>query len=630
MEKGSELFWACDFMSNRDLEVSPKCSRSDAAVQRRNIEIGPFGHCVANTRMAFRSTFRLLGYLKRHWPYVIASVIAILVLSGLDNITPLVIMSAIDNIVSNQALSNLLVYGAIFAGVALVKGVVRFLSQYGNQYVSNRLAFELRNDLFKALQSQSFTFYDKARTGQLLARLTSDVDEIRWSFGMMIPATSSMLVTFVMAIVIMLSLDFTISLYSLAILPILIVLVLRFAYVTGPLFMEIRKAVGNLSEVVQENLSGVKVVRAFSAEEQEMEKYNLSANHLLDLSLRVDRARAIYMPMTSLVVGAASGFIILFGGLQVIQGTITLGSMVALISYLSMVAGPIRMMGFWIEGIRRALAGANRIFEILDAPVAIKEREGASEVKETAGRVSFQNVTFQYANHPTLVDVSFEVRPGERIAVVGKTGSGKTTILNLIPRFYDVNSGKITIDGIDVRDIKIDSLRRIVGVVPQEAFIFPTSIRDNITLGDKSFTQDQVETAAKAAQIHDFIISLPEGYDTLVGERGVTLSGGQRQRLSTARAILRSPSIVLLDDSTSQVDVATEKQIDRALESLLKDRTSFIITNRISTAAKSDRVILLDTGRVIATDTHENLLKKNELYEEIFRSQIVEGMGRAE
>lgn len=580
--------------------------------------------------MAFRNIIRLLGYLKRYWPYVIASVIAILALSGLDNLTPLVIMSAIDNMVSNQAFSDLLMYGAVFVGVASIRGVIRFLTQYGNQYVSNRLAFDLRNDLFKALQSQSFTFYDKARTGQLMARLTSDVDEIRWSFGMMIPATSNMLVTFAMAIVIMLSLDFTVSIYSMAIFPFLIILVVRFANLTGPLFTEIRKGVGNLSAVVQENLSGVKIVRAFSAEEQETAKFDLNAERLLDLSLQVDRARAIYMPMISLVVGAGSAFIILFGGLQVIQGMITLGSMVALVSYLNMVAGPIRMMGFWIEGIRRALAGANRIFEILDAPVAITERQGASDIGETDGRVSFQNVTFQYADHPTLIDVSFDAKSGEKIAVVGRTGSGKTTILNLIPRFYDVNSGKITIDGVDVRDIKIDSLRRIVGVVPQEPFIFPTSIRDNITLGDKSFTQDQVEAAAKAAQIHDFIVSLPEGYDSLVGERGVTLSGGQRQRLSIARAILRSLGIVLLDDSTSQVDVATEKQIDKALDSLLRNRTSFIITNRISTAAKSDRVILLDMGKVIAIDTHENLLKKNELYREIFRSQIAEVLGGTE
>ncbi len=580
--------------------------------------------------MAFRNIIRLLGYLKRYWPYVIASVIAILALSGLDNLTPLVIMSAIDNMVSNQVFSDLLMYGAVFVGVASIRGVIRFLTQYGNQYVSNRLAFDLRNDLFKALQSQSFTFYDKARTGQLMARLTSDVDEIRWSFGMMIPATSNMLVTFAMAIVIMLSLDFTVSIYSMAIFPILIILVVRFANLTGPLFTEIRKGVGNLSAVVQENLSGVKIVRAFSAEEQETAKFDLNAERLLDLSLQVDRARAIYMPMISLVVGAGSAFIILFGGLQVIQGMITLGSMVALVSYLNMVAGPIRMMGFWIEGIRRALAGANRIFEILDAPVAITERQGASDIGETDGRVSFQNVTFQYADHPTLIDVSFDAKSGEKIAVVGRTGSGKTTILNLIPRFYDVNSGKITIDGVDVRDIKIDSLRRIVGVVPQEPFIFPTSIRDNITLGDKSFTQDQVEAAAKAAQIHDFIVSLPEGYDSLVGERGVTLSGGQRQRLSIARAILRSLGIVLLDDSTSQVDVATEKQIDKALDSLLRNRTSFIITNRISTAAKSDRVILLDMGKVIAIDTHENLLKKNELYREIFRSQIAEVLGGTE
>ena len=567
---------------------------------------------------------RLLGYLKKYWPYVLASMFALVLLSAMDNLTPLIMKWIIDNLVSGEMFVNIVYYSILFIVVTILKSIIRFLTQYGNQFISNRLALDLRNDIFRALQAQSFTFYDKVRTGQLMARLTSDVDEIRWSLGMMLPFFATNLITFSMAVVLMLSLDPSISLYSFLMVPVLLLLVIRFANITGPLFSEIRKSVGNLSAVVQENLTGVKVVRAFSAESQEIGKFDKNVDGLLGLSLKVDGMRATYMPAVSFVVGATTSFVILMGGWQVIQGNISLGSLVALTTYLKMIAGPIRMVGFWIEGVRRSLAGANRIFEILDAPVAIKEKPNAIEVKDADGHVIFENVSFQYGDNPTLIDVSLEVRPGERVAVVGRTGSGKTTVLNLIPRFYDVSSGRVLIDGIDVRDFKISSLRRMVGIVQQEPFIFPTSIRDNITLGDKSFTQDEVEHVAKVAQIHEFIISLPNGYDTLVGERGVTLSGGQRQRISIARALLRSPKIVLLDDSTSQVDVATEKEIDQALEPLLGNRTAFVITNRISTAVKADRVIVLDKGKIVATGTHEQLLQSNELYREIFSSQIIE------
>jgi len=574
--------------------------------------------------MASHNFMRLLGYLKKYWPYVLASMFALVLLSAMDNLTPLIMKWIIDNLVSGEMFVNIVYYSILFIVVTILKSIIRFLTQYGNQFISNRLALDLRNDIFRALQAQSFTFYDKVRTGQLMARLTSDVDEIRWSLGMMLPFFATNLITFSMAVVLMLSLDPSISLYSFLMVPVLLLLVIRFANITGPLFSEIRKSVGNLSAVVQENLTGVKVVRAFSAESQEIGKFDKNVDGLLGLSLKVDGMRATYMPAVSFVVGATTSFVILMGGWQVIQGNISLGSLVALTTYLKMIAGPIRMVGFWIEGVRRSLAGANRIFEILDAPVAIKEKPNAIEVKDADGHVIFENVSFQYGDNPTLIDVSLEVRPGERVAVVGRTGSGKTTVLNLIPRFYDVSSGRVLIDGIDVRDFKISSLRRMVGIVQQEPFIFPTSIRDNITLGDKSFTQDEVEHVAKVAQIHEFIISLPNGYDTLVGERGVTLSGGQRQRISIARALLRSPKIVLLDDSTSQVDVATEKEIDQALEPLLGNRTAFVITNRISTAVKADRVIVLDKGKIVATGTHEQLLQSNELYREIFSSQIIE------
>jgi ATP-binding cassette subfamily B protein len=572
----------------------------------------------------WETLFRLASYVRRYWPHVLLSTALIVVSSVTDSASPYVVKMILDAATSLAEPSAILFYVGVLLGLAIVRSLAWFVGTYVNSFVSNKVGFDLRRDLFRALQSQSFTFYDKVRTGQLLSRLTSDVDEITGLVGFMAPFLLTGFLSFVISVFMMMLIDVQLSFVSMASIPVILIIATSFSSVIGPLYATIRRTVGHLSSVAQENLVGVKTVRSLASGQKELMKFDKVANELLDLSLKADKLRAESFPLMTLVIGLNTAALMWFGGQAAISGTVTIGSLVALVTYLSMVTGPIRMVGFMLDQTKRAMAGGARVFEVIDTEVAIVERPDAVDLKSARGEVEFQSVGFRYADHPTVEDVSFRVSPGERVAVVGSTGSGKTTILNLIPRFYDVTSGRVLVDGIDVRDLTISSLRKVIGVVPQEPFLFPTSMRDNITLGDKSYSDEQVIEAAKAARIFDFISSLPKGLDTTVGEMGVTLSGGQRQRISIARAILKDPRIVLLDDSTSSVDVATEKEIEEAMDSLLSGRTTFVITHRLATASRADKVVVMDRGRVVAIGRHDDLLRSSELYRNLFKDQIVE------
>jgi len=573
----------------------------------------------------WETLFRVGGYVKRYWHHVLLSTALIVVSSASDSASPYVTKMILDVATSAGQLSTILFYVGILLGLALLRSVAWFVGTYVNSFVSNKVAFDIRKDLFRALQSQSFTFYDKVRTGQLMSRLTSDVDEVTALVGFMAPFLLTGLLSFVLSVFMMTFIDVRLSLVSMASVPIILAIATLFSSVIGPLYATIRKTVGHLSSVAQENLVGVKTIRSLASGQKELSKFGAVAGELFDLSVRADRLRAESFPLMTLVIGLNTTALMWFGGQEAMFGSITIGSLVALVTYLSMVAGPVRMVGFMLDQVRRAAAGGTRVFEVIDTEIAVVEKPDSVALGSARGDVEFQSVGFRYSDRPTVEDVSLRAMPGEKVAVVGSTGSGKTTILNLIPRFYDATSGRVLVDGVDVRDLKIASLRKVISVVPQEPFLFPTSLRDNMTLGDKSYTDEQVIEASKAARIYDFISSLPKGLDTTVAEMGATLSGGQRQRISIARGILKDPRIVLLDDSTSSVDVATEREIEEAMSSLLKGRTTFVITHRLATASRADKVVVMDNGRVVAIGRHKDLLKNSEFYRNMFKDQIREG-----
>jgi ATP-binding cassette subfamily B protein len=403
------------------------------------------------------------------------------------------------------------------------------------------------------------------------------------------------------------------------------ILFMIFGRASQPLFIKVQQRLSALNTILQENLAGIKVVQAFVREKSEQRKFGDAATALLKQQIAVARLFTFLFPLTFLVANIGQAAVLYFGGRQIIAGTLTLGEWQEFTLYLFYLFFPMAQFGFIITQLGQAAASATRIFEILDAKSDVTDKPGAATLPPVQGRVTFENVTFRYfsTGEPVLKDVSFEAQPDQTIALLGATGSGKTTIINLIPRFYDATEGCVLIDGHDVRDVTLDSLRSQIGIVLQETTLFSGTIRDNIAFGKTEASMDDIVEAAKAAAAHDFIMSFPQGYDTPVGERGTTLSGGQKQRIAIARALLLNPHILILDDSTSSVDVSTEAQIQRALDQLMKGRTSFVIAQRISTVMKADQILVMDKGQIVARGTHQELMEESAIYAEIYNSQLI-------
>lgn len=520
----------------------------------------------------------------------------------------------------------LLSAGGLILIFAIVRGFFAYAQTYMSEKVSQSIAFDFRNDLFAKIQRLSFSYHDRNQTGQLMVRATDDVEKIRLFIGQGLLQATQAIVMLVGTMIILFATNTKLTLVILPILPIVLIMFATLSRFIRPLFTEVQIRLSKLNTILQENLAGIKVIKAFVREPQQQKRFDKSADDLMEQQIKVARVFSFLFPMVFLLIGFGQAAIQYFGGRQIILGTLTLGEWQKFTMYLMYIFMPLGQLGFIISQMSQASASAKRVYEILDAENEVVNKPDAKNIPPIKGTVDFDQVTFRYvgAMQPALLDVSFKAEPGQMIALLGATGSGKSSVINLIPRFYDVTSGVIRIDGYDIRDVCIDSLRAQIGIVLQDTTLFTGTIRENIAFGRQDASLDEVIKVAKAASAHEFIMSFPAGYDTPVGERGTTLSGGQKQRIAIARALLMDPQILILDDSTSSVDTVTEYEIQQALNLLMAGRTSFVIAQRISTVRNADQILVLDKGKLVAHGKHDDLMENSPIYAEIYNSQLIE------
>ena len=528
-------------------------------------------------------------------------------------------------IYQSTAESVLITAALIIIAFAAMRGVFSFVQAFMAETTSQGVAFDFRNEIFAKIQRLSFSYHDRNQTGQLMIRATDDVEKVRLFIaqGLVLAAQAFLLLG--ATLIILLLTNWRLTLSIIWVLPIALVLFMVFGAISQPLFVQVQIRLSRLNTILQENLAGIKVVKAFAREHHEQSRFSDAALDLYRQQLKISRTFSFLFPIVFLTAQIGQAVILYAGGSQIIEGTLQLGQYQSFSLYLIYVFFPVGQLGFIVSLMAQASASASRIFEILDAQSDVTDKPGAVELPPIQGQVTFKDVSFRYFNsgESVLSHVSFTAEPGQTVALLGATGSGKTTIINLIPRFYDVSEGQVLIDGYDVRDVKLSTLRSQIGIVLQETNLFSGTIRENIAFGRPNAPMDAVIEAAKAASAHDFIMSFPQGYETLVGERGATLSGGQKQRIAIARALLLNPRLLILDDSTSSVDLVTEYRIQKALDLLMQGRTSFVIAQRISTVLNADLILVLDKGRVVASGTHEQLMEQSPIYAEIYHSQLV-------
>ncbi|MBN1858915.1 ABC transporter ATP-binding protein [Candidatus Bipolaricaulota bacterium] len=517
----------------------------------------------------------------------------------------------------------------IMLGAALCSALFAIINNALSVRVGQGFAHDVRDSLVRKAQSFSFGNLDRIQTGQLLTRTTSDVNNVQMIVQMALRILTRAPLWMVGAVVMLIITSPRLALLLFAFVPVIVLLVFLFGKRAGKLYLWVQQRLERLNTVLQENLAGVRVVKAFVRERHEEDRFEAANVDLTHRNTQAMRLVAFIMPTMILVMNAAVIGVLWYGGTASAAGDLTVGKIVASVNYLSFALFPLMMLAMMLSPISAASASAGRIFEVLDSDPDVSDRPAARSLSRPKGKISFENVMFSYSGDPdsaVLKDITFSAEPGETVAILGATGSGKTSLIHLIPRFYDVTDGRVLFDGIDVRDLKLQSLRAQVGIALQEAVLFGGTIRDNIRFGVPSATQSDVVEAAKAAQAEEFIDQLPDGYDTAIGQRGVTLSGGQRQRLAIARALLVRPKVLILDDSTSAVDIETEVRLQDALDQLLASSadstTRFIVAQRISTVLLADKILVLDRGEVAAIGTHGQLLAESQIYQDIYRSQL--------
>jgi len=565
----------------------------------------------------------MLSYAVPYWQHLLVAVVTLTTLTVLGMVNPYFSGMLVDRVLKGGEKQLLLPICGGMLLVALARGVLRYIKGCQIERVGQGVIYDLRVSLYAHLQRLSFSYYDKVRTGELMSRLTGDVEALRVFFSDGILNLYECALTLVVVMVILLKMNTKLTLLCLSMSPFLAWVVFRFDSQIRPAYSHIRRQNASLSAVVQENIAGVRVVKAFAREQHEIDKFARENEKLWERVVYSADVRATYIPIMDLLSGFSSVAVLWYGGYQVIQGNLTLGSFVAFNSYIWSLIWPIRRLGHLVNLLEQALAAAERLFEILDTQPAIASPAGAVS-RKVRGKVEFRNVNLHYGSADVLQDINLVVEPGTTVAIVGATGSGKTSLVNLIPRFYDVTGGQVLVDDVDVRDWDLGALRKHIGIALQETFLFSMPVGDNIAFGRQDASQTDIEAAAQAAQAHAFISDLPEGYDTFVGERGIGLSGGQRQRVAIARALLTDPRILILDDATSSVDMETEHRIQIALRSIMQGRTTFIIAHRLATVKDADIILVMENGRIVAQGTHDSLLLTSAIYNDIYQEQYRE------
>jgi len=567
---------------------------------------------------------RTLSYLKPYLLLAFLALVALAISSGGNLVIPGLSQRIIDEGIAEQDAQRILVLAGVIVGIALLRAVFTFLQGYLSARVSQGVAYDLRNTLYEKIQRLSFSYHDQAQTGQLLTRATSDVELVQQFLGMALLQALGALILLLGSITLMVRTSPRTAMVLLGLVPVAIGVFAYFFSKARPLFTEGQKRLSDLNVTLQENLVGVRVVRAFVRRAYEIARFTQRNQAVLDVQLQVGRIMAVAIPLVFFITNVATLAVTWIGGIQVIGGTMTVGELVAFTNYILMAIFPIFMLSFLMASIAQASAGAERILEVLDTETTIQEKPDAQPLPEIKGRLRFDHVWFRYFDSQPwiLKDINFVAEPGQRVAILGATGSGKSTVINLIPRFYDVTEGRVLVDAYDVRDVSLESLRQQVGIVLQETLLFAGTVHENISFGRPDATMEDIVRVAQAAQAHDFIMSFPDGYETQVGERGVTLSGGQKQRIAIARTLLVAPQILILDDATSSVDFQTELKLRQALEGLMLGRTSFIIAQRVSTVRDADLVLVLEQGEVVAMGQHDDLLEESAIYAEIYYSQL--------
>lgn len=575
-----------------------------------------------------KSTFQLLRFLKPYRFWALIAPVLMMLEVAMDLMQPRMIARIVDEGIAQLNLPLVYQTGGLMIGLALIGALGGMSNGFFAVRAVQGFAADLREALFRKVQELSFANLEELEIGQLVTRLTNDVTQVQqaiyMTLRMMIRAPLLLIGSLIMAIITSPQLIFI----PLILMPLELLVVIWFINKATPLYTRVQEKLDVVNSVVQENLAGVRVVKAFVRRTHEERRFGNANNALVDQTLIVARLSAATMPFMMLTMNLGVVAVLWFGGIQVTRGEMQLGQIIAFVNYLTTTLFSLMMVSMLVIMVARAEASATRIQEVLLSEPTVQDQPDARQVQAPKGHIAFENVSFSYNGNgcdPVLKDVSFTAEPGQTVALLGTTGAGKSSLVHLIPRFYDVTGGKITLDGVDIRQLDQESLRRSIGMALQETVLFSGTIRDNIRYGRPEASEGEVIAAAQAAQAHDFVMSFPEGYDTEVGQRGVNLSGGQKQRLAIARALLLQPAVLILDDSTSAVDVETETKIQAALEGLMQNRTSFVIAQRISTVLTADKILVLDDGRIAAEGTHTKLLASSPIYRDIYNSQLGNG-----
>jgi ATP-binding cassette subfamily B protein len=565
--------------------------------------------------------WRLLGFLSPYRAGVLWSFGLAAVAMAMGVLIPFLVGRTIDAVRTGDASLWPLALGIVAAGV------LRLAFSAARRLVAGRVSlgveFDLRNRMYAHLQELELAFFDTQQTGQLMSRATVDLQSVRFFLGYGLVFILQSLVTLGVAAAVMLWVNPGLALVALAPTPFVVWAAQRYGRLNRPASQEVQQRIAELTAEAEENISGVRVVKAFAREERQLARFAHRATRVFEQAMASTRLRAFYNPLIAFLPSLGLAGVLLVGGRAVIRGSITVGEFVAFFGYVSLLSSPVRMLGIALGMAQRAVASGARVFEVLDREAELRSPPGAPGLPAGGGRVELRGVRFAHpGGEPVLRGVDLKVEPGRTVALVGATGSGKTTLVSLLPRLYDPDAGSVRIDGADVRTVDLRALREEIALVSDDPFLFSATVRDNIAYARPGATEDDVRRAARRAGIADFVEGLPEGYDTLVGERGLTLSGGQRQRMAIARALLKNPRILILDDATSSVDATTEAQIKRALREVMRDRTTFVVAHRLSTIALADEIVVLEHGRIAARGSHEELLDDSPLYREI----VLKGM----